>query len=157
MSVGEELLKPTIDLRELPPGRQLDVVLGEGDDCQDQARMVLELIEVPNGGFPAKFRVVSADLDPRVIEKNREAGMREPEQMGGEIWVMLSCTYRRDYMPPITLAQEHAIAEGRHAFMWIPNPSEQEPGQGLKYHAEVLRLGSTDGSALPPRFIPLPK
>lgn len=86
------------------------------------------------------MRVIHAELDEKVLESNVRANMANPDMMGGEIWVSFACTYRRGYMPPITLAQKDALSVGRHMFGWIPSPSEENPHQGYNYHAEVLSL-----------------
>lgn len=135
-----EASRKTLRLKELAPGQRVAVTLGEGQDCTDQARLTLELISPASDSEPAKFRVVSADLDAKVLEENVAAGMRQPELMGGEFWVRFACTYRRGYMPPITLAQKDVISQDRHLFGWIPNPSPEQPEQGFEYHAEVLNL-----------------
>lgn len=134
-----EVSNKTIKLKELGPGQKVGIILGEGQDCADQARLTMELVSPANDKEPAKFKVLSADLDAKVLDKNVAAGMRQPELMGGEFWVRFACTYRRGYMPPITIVQKDVISVGRHLFGWIPDPSLENPEQGFNYHAEVLR------------------
>jgi hypothetical protein len=137
-TVWHELEKPTIDLRELAVGSKVAIVLAEGEDAQRQARLKLRFKSPPTDDEPGKFEVVEAELDAETIRLNAEAEMSLPEQMGGEIWVNFACTYRRGYMPPITMGQNDAISPGRHLFMWIPAPTADSPTRGIKYHAEVL-------------------
>lgn len=137
-TVRHELEKPTIDLCKLPIGSEVDIVLGEGEDCERLAKLRLRFFSSPTEEEPGKFEVIDAQLDEETVRLNAGAEMPLPEQMGGQIWVNFACTYRRGYMPPITMGQNNAISPGRHLFMWIPAPTEESPGRGIKYHAEVL-------------------
>ncbi len=137
-TVRHELEKPTINLHELPIGSEVEIVLGEGEDCERLAKLRLQFTSSPTEEEPGKFSVLEAQLDEETIRLNAKAEMPMPERMGGQIWVNFACTYRRGYMPPITMGQNDAISPGRHLFMWIPAPTYESPNRGIKYHAEVL-------------------
>lgn len=137
-TVRHELDKPFIDLRELPIGSEVDIVLGEGEDCERIARLRLRFDTLPTEEEPGKFEVIDAQLDEETVRLNAKSGMPMPEQMGGQIWINFACTYRRGYMPPITMGQKDVISPGRHLFMWVPVPTDESPKRGIEYHAEVL-------------------
>lgn len=143
-SIKHELRKSEVRFTDLKPGQQLNIVLGEGDDCSQQAKLRLELISLPDNESMARFKIITADLDDDILRKNQESGMREPEMMGGELLVDFSATYRPGYMPLFTLAEKDTLSEGRHMFGWIPYPTEANPEGGLQYHAEVLALEVLD-------------
>jgi hypothetical protein len=143
-SIARELLKPTINIYDLLPGQQLDIVLAEGDDCSQQARLRLQLTELPTKISMSRFKVVSADLDPEILCKNQEAGVNHPEIMGGELLVDFCATYRPGYMPPFTLAQQDVLSAGRHLYGYMPNPTDDNPDGGFHYHAEILKLELID-------------
>ncbi|MBX4190502.1 hypothetical protein KW794_00240 [Candidatus Saccharibacteria bacterium] len=139
-SIADEAAKRTVKLWELEPGRQLKIVFGEGDDCSEQARLLLELVNSAGDESMAHFKVISAELDSAILRKNQEKGMNNPEMMGGELLVDFACTYRPGYMPTFTLVKKNVLSAGRHMYGWIPNPTQDNPDQGFIYHAEVLSL-----------------
>ncbi len=137
-TVTHEINKPTIDLTTLPVGSEVSLVFGEGEDLQRQGTLRLKYTAQPTEESNGKFDVLEAELDPEIVRLNEKAGIPNPVLMGGEIHVRFACTYRKDYMPPITMAQNDAISPGRHLFMWIPAPSEESPNRGYQYNAEVI-------------------
>ncbi len=137
-TVRQEIEKPTIDLAQLAIGSEVAMVLGEGADCERLARLRLRFTSPPDDRQYGKFEVTEAELDPEIIRLNTKADMPHPELMGGEIWIQFACTYRRGYMPPITMAERDVITPGRHLFIGIPKPAAGHPNRYIEYHAEVL-------------------
>ena len=66
--------------------------------------------------------------------------------MGGQLYVEFACTYRGDYMPPITMGQNDVIVPGRHLFMILINTAKggDDSPPGWRYHAEVLEAEIID-------------